>query len=368
MKSFSDYIIDIHALRYNIKYFKKLCNNKKICAVVKANGYGHGIKNFVKEIDDVVNSYAVACFYEAIELRELTQKDILILNFVDKKNLYLCTKNNISISVYNKQQLREIDKAKLCDKLKIHFAINTGMNRIGFSNQKDFLGALNKSKKLSNKILVAGVYTHIYNFKSKLDTKKQVAIFKKYAKISKQYFSNLFVHAMASMPSLLYDDSLFDMCRLGIAMYGYGEKNYENSFKPVLSIKSKIICIQKIKKGETVGYGKQFVAKKDMTVAIIPLGYADGIMRCYSNKGRVIVKNKYCKIVGNICMDMFMCDISNLNANLYDEVIILGKNSAGLHIFADEMAKKCNTISYEILTNIKQNRFNIIKKGNLKLK
>lgn len=360
MKSFSDYIVNTRAMIFNINQYKKLNSKTKICAVVKADGYGLGIENFVAKIEKYVDFFAVACFLEAIKLRNLTDKPILILNFVAKENLQKCADKNISVSVFSLEHLKQIKRYVKHGNIKIHFAINTGMNRIGFDDTKRFKLCLQYACKLKN-LMIEGIFTHFYNAISSADTNKQVCIFIHFLDIIKTFnFKGLIVHASASDASFLYENFGFDMVRLGICIYGYGGANVK--LKQAVCINSKVINVCKVKKGESVGYGKNFVAKKDMVIATIPLGYADGIFRSYSKKGRVIINNTYCKIVGNICMDMFMCDVTNTGAKVGDNVIVLGANKYGKKITAEDIAKCCDTISYEILTNIKRNRFNIIKR------
>ena len=143
------------------------------------------------------------------------------------------------------------------------------------------------------------------------------------------------------------------MVRLGILLYG-GLDDRVVKTNTVLEIKSKIISLNKIKKGDCVGYGKKFVATKDMEIATIPIGYADGIFRSYGKNGFVIINNHNCKIVGTICMDMLMADVTGINSKVGDEVALIGENLS-LKTFADN----CGTISYEILTSIKKSRFNV---------
>lgn len=357
MKSFSNYIIDTRAILYNISQFKKINSSTKICAVVKADGYGLGINNFIKEIEHKVDYFAVACYIEAKKLRKYTKKPILVLNFVPVKNLTSCVENNISITIYNYNQIKQVSKKIKKGKIKVHFAINTGMNRIGFNNIQEFVLAYNKTKKAKN-IECDGIFTHFFNATNNKDTQKQACIFKQFVSNIKD--DNIIIHTSASDASFLYKNYNFDMVRLGICLYG--ESNAKVKLKPVLTITSKIINLTQIKKGQSVGYGKSFIAKKDMFIATVPLGYADGIMRAYAKNGKVIINNKYCKIVGNICMDMFMCDVSGIKSKIGDTVILIGKNIQDKKITVSEVAKKCNTISYEILTNIKRSRFNVIKK------
>lgn len=353
VESFSDYIVNRKAIRQNLIEYKKIDNNSKICAVVKADGYGIGAENVVDAIDDMTDFYAVACFKEALSLRNLTEKPILILNFVEPEVLNECAQKNISISVSNFKQVMEIEK--FCDKnIKIHLAINTGMNRIGFSQLSEFEKTLEYLKS-QNKILIEGIFTHIYNASNRNDTKKQICIFMQYINLLSKYFDSakIIKHASASLSAVRYPEYRFDMVRLGILLYGDID-NKILTLNNALKIKTTITNVYKIEKGESVGYGKNFVAKKQMKIATVPLGYADGIFRQYAKTGEVFVKGKRCKILGNICMDMFMIDITNKKIKIGDNVEILGKN-----ISLSEVAKKSLTISYEILTNIKKRRFNV---------
>ena len=376
MNSFSDYIIKKDVVINNLKYFKNYCNKAKICAVVKANAYGLGVKNISKLIDKRIDFYAVSCFLEAKELRKFTYKPILILNFVPYNNIKFCLDKNISITVYSVNHLKIIEKflQKLNNldaknKLKIHLAINSGMNRIGFDAKNDFLQALDIIKRLSDKIILEGIFTHFFNAEDITITKKQISIFNKYIKILSKYFdlSNIIKHVCNSLGAIKYPSFNFDMVRVGIGLYtnldvkkqkNKNVKQIKSCIEDSIELTSKIIKISHIKKGEYVGYGKTFQAKRDMTIGTIPLGYADGIFRNYAKQGKVICNGKFCKIVGNICMDMFMIDLSKTRAKLFDRVIIIGKDKFGKKISIENIAKDCNTISYEILTSIKKSRLN----------
>lgn len=356
MKSFSDYIVITKNIRHNLFEYKKIDTISKICAVVKADGYGIGSENVVCAIDDDVDFYAVACFGEAERLRKLTQRKILVLNKVKKDMIEQCSKKDISISISSFYELKKIISLNLQRKVKIHLAINTGMNRIGFANLNEFCKAVIYIKQHLDKIDVEGIFTHIYNATNFSDSKTQICIFNQYLNILSQYFEldKIIKHASASLGAVKYPEFRFDMVRLGILLYGDLEENHNLNLKQVLNVKSKIINIARIKKGESVGYGKNYIAKKNMTVATIPLGYADGIFRSISKKGYVKVRNQFCKIVGNICMDMFMIDVTNKNVKLGDIVTVLDDT-----ITANILAEYADTISYEILTNIKKNRFNL---------
>ena len=357
MKSFSDYIVDVSAIRHNLLEFKKQ-SKKRACAVVKADGYGIGAKYVVRAADDLVSFYAVACFVEAKKLRKYTSKNILVLNWVPKSVLKFCAENNISVTVFNSQQVEAICRAKTKNKIKIHLAVNTGMNRIGFCDDKEFLHAVEKIK-LCNNVCIEGIYTHFYNAENTTDTQKQNCIFKHFVGLLSNYvdIKKVICHAESSNAYFLSGFD-YDMARVGILLYGLLNKN-KKQFKEALSIKSKIVCITKVQKGQSVGYGKNYIAKHNMTVATVPLGYADGIMRSVAKNGYVLCGGKFCKIVGNICMDMFMVDVSNIIAKLFDQVVLIGKDDYGNSISANQVAEWCGTIGYEVFTNIKKNRFNV---------
>ena len=361
MKSVNKYIVNTNAINHNLNEYKKIDNKSKICAVVKADAYGIGIENVVSSIDKEIDFYAVACISEAEKLRKQTSKSILILNYVDKNNINFCSKNNISISVENISQIKQL--AKLGHKIKIHLAINSGMNRLGFSTKSSFFNAMQLLQKHKNQIIIEGIFTHFYDGKNHEKCKKQFDIFMQYLNILKLYFDDekILKHTCSSVPAVLFDEFRLDMVRLGILLYGSNLNLPNIKPKQVLKIESKIVSITKTKKGDAIGYSNGFVCSKKMTIGTIPLGYADGIFRSYSKKGYVLCGKTKCKIVGNICMDMLMIDLTNTNAKIGDKVILVGKTKNN-EITVDDFAKKCKTISYEVLTNIKKTRMDIITK------
>lgn len=354
MKSFTNLVIKTSAIKSNLLKCKKYIHNTKICAVVKADGYGVGVKNVVKAIDDEVDFYAVACFVEATKLRKQTNKKILVLNKVPTDKIKSCVKQNISFSVTSILDIQNILKLNLCEKVNIHIAINTGMNRIGFGNKKNFEKAVKILHKNRKKINIEGIFTHIFNAVNQRDTNKQICIFKHYLEILQKYFdtTKILKHTTASFATVKYPQFHFDMIRLGIALFGGLEDSLDIKQKQVVELTTKIVDIHKIKMGDSVGYNKAYVAKKDMTIATIPVGYADGIFRNISKKGFVKIAGKLCKIVGNVCMDMMMVDVSNIEARVGEKVVIIDDK-----LTIDKIAKWCGTISYEILTNIKTKRF-----------
>lgn len=328
------FIVDIGIIRKNIEATK--IKNVKYCAMVKANAYGHGMCTIAKKIEDLVDMFGVAEFAEAVKLRKFVKKDILVTGAFEKKDIKYASQNNIILTLSNLEQLSWLINQK--HDIRIHIKVNSGMNRYGFNNINEIITVINS---LSNKYIhLEGVYSHISNTNNKLRTQKQIAFFKKVCKILPD---NITKHIATIEACQKYNNIAFDMIRAGIAMYGYC-----NNTTPALTLKSTIVHKFWVKKGEYIGYGNTYKTHKNIKIGVVPLGYYDGINYKLSNKGKVKVGTKLCQIVGRICMDCFMVDITQADS---DNVIVLDKQ-----LNADYWAKICKTINYEILTNFKTQR------------
>ena len=289
-------------------------------------------------------------------------------------------------------QLRQISNSQFLIsnknlKLKIHLKIETGISRLGFS-EEEWPELLKELKKLPKNIIVEGIYSHFASVEECDFTyaKKQVEKFKKFKKLleknSKSYTLSAtpLYHLAASAATMVFPEFRFDMVRCGISIYGlwpskvikiaFETKNeklktknqnlkFKTEFlKPVLSYKTKIIQIKKVEVGEHIGYGCTYQVKKPMTIAVIPVGYAEGFDRGFSNPsqagnraGEVLIKGIRCPVVGRVCMNMTVIDISPLRAKTGDEVVLIGKQG-NKEITTDEWAEKLGTINYEITTRI----------------
>ncbi|MBE5758122.1 MAG: alanine racemase [Clostridiales bacterium] len=352
MKSFNEYIIDSKVLRNNVANIKKsLKSNVKFCAVVKANAYGLGIRGINDIIGSEVDYFAVACLNEAIELRLFNKKaEILVLGVVDCAEFDFCIKNNINISIGCFSQLKNIKDANL----KFHLQVNTGLNRYGFKSITEFNRAINYINK--NNLNLKGVYSHLATKSKDVQyMNKQLIRFNQFKKLVKN--KDVIFH-IANSYATVYDKKFqLDMVRNGFLMYGDMKNTIGN--KCVLTIKSKIINLFDVKKGETVGYDRNFKATKKITVGVVSLGYADGFDRRLSNNFSVLVNGYKCKVIGNVCMDVFMIDLSEASAKIGDEVVILGcqKNKK---ITLNDYALALNTSPYEILLKFNYKRMNYI--------
>ena len=362
MKSFSDFIVDTKKLKNNAYNIKGILNrNTKLCAIVKANAYGIGVETVCKTLYGIVDFFAVSSVYEALNIRVFDKiTPIVVLGVTDIDNIEICSKSNISISISSLEKLLQI--MDFCDKhqtiINIHLQINTGLNRYGFRSIALFREGLICIKKCKY-IKLEGVYSHFATKENDVGfIKKQFVRFNQFKKYVKE--DNVIFH-MANSYATLFDNKFhMDMVRNGFLLYGGTKNNIGNKF--VLSIKSKIVNIIDAKKGDTIGYDRTYVAKKNMTIGIIPLGYADGYDRRLSNKFFVLINGEKCNIVGNICMDCFMVDVSQVGAKIGDSVVLLGvqKNN---EITIYDIANVLGVSPYEVLLKLNYRRMNYIIKN-----
>lgn len=358
MKSFSDYIVNVKQLKNNVDNIKSNIGKcVKFCAVVKANAYGLGLETICKSISNKVDFFAVACIKEALQIREFDKcTKILILGFVDKDSLKLCVDNNISISVSNINQLKEC--SELENKISIHLQLNTGLNRFGFRSVIEFKKALRFINKNTN-IILEGVYSHLATKSNDvLYMRKQLFRFIQFKGLVKT--NGVIFHISNSYATICDEVFRFNMVRNGFLLYGGMENDIGN--KLVLTIKSKLINIFNVKKGDTIGYDRTFKVSKNMTIGVVPMGYADGFDRRLSNNFNVLINGKRCRVIGLVCMDVFMVDLTGIKAKLYDEVVILGKQK-DLQITLQDYANALNTSPYEILLKFNYKRMNYILKN-----
>ncbi len=335
--------INLKNIEENVKkLISKYNNYKYYFGVVKADCYGH---NDIKTVQSIIrggcNYLAVATLEEALEIRKnINNIPILCLGIIPITFIDECIKNNITITISNVEYLEKLIMEKH-NNLKIHIKINSGMNRLGTDNKEEF-NKIYKMIKNSN-LLLEGVYTHIYNALSQKDTINQ---FKKFEEITSDINLNEIpiVHICASDATILYAKLPYvNGCRLGIAMYGLME-NKQVEILPTFRLYSEIIQINDVENG-TVGYNGNYKVVAPEKIAIVPIGYADGIIR--KNTGRnVYINNQSYNIVGNICMDMLFVKVDNF-AKVGDKVTIIKDIK---HI--EQIAKHLDTIPYEVICSI----------------
>ena len=356
----------------------KTIERVKILSVVKSNAYGHSLIEFAQEqVKLGADFLGVDSVIEAITLRKVGIKiPILVLGYTLPEMIDEAAKKNISITISNFESLKAVIEANV--KIRIHIKIDTGMYRHGFMPDE----ILEVIKKLKNNnpsqtksqfdgagnIIVEGLYTHFSMAKDPIyptQTKLQAEKFQKCRNAFLKVGFTPICHASATSGMLVFKDAYFDMVRIGIGLYGvwpsaetklYFEKSF--SLKPVLSWKTIIAETKKVNKDSRVGYDGTAVIKKDSVLAICPIGYWHGYPRALSNVGYVLVSGEKAKVVGRVCMDIIVIDITGIkNVKVGDEVVIIGKSrnptsAIRREITADEISLLLGASTYELLTRI----------------
>ena len=338
--------INLNNFQHNIKEIQKLHQNKKLIPVIKANAYG----TYINKRLDIINQFdivAVAIVEEAIELRKLGyKKDILILNQPYIEEIPNIINNKITVGLSSIEFLKELIKQN--KKVKIHIEVETGMNRTGFQNLTELIELLKNNKK----IIVDGLYTHFSSADTNKEyTETQIKKFKSYLDEVTPHFKQIkYIHTSASNGLINFKIPFTNAIRPGIIMYGYkSSDDIKINIKPIARLISKISYLKEIPKNEYVSYNQTYKTTKKTKIATIGIGYADGIKRSLSNNGYVLVNNKKCPIIGNVCMDSIMVDVTKIKDVKIGDTVYIFDN---VNITLDELANRCNTINYEVLTNV----------------
>lgn len=346
--------INLDAIAHNYNYTKAKTDSRVIC-VIKANAYGHGAIPVAKRlVNEGCDFFAVSSVEEALELRQGgIDCNILVLGYVLPSRIETAIENDISFACASHEFAKLISGAKASKKARIHIKLNSGMNRTGFcicheSGYEDLDKAIEIIKNADN-IEVEGIFSHFAKAEDdKAFSKKQWGYFSNAVDyIKKSGIKPDMLHICNSAGTENYPDMHLDAIRLGIHLYGCDSK--DENYIQVMDFCTRIVDIHNLKEGDGVSYGLDFIADRKMKIAVIGAGYADGIFRCLSDgKGYVSVKGKKCPIVGRVCMDMTMIDITDVpDAKVEDVATIWGKE-----LPTEEQAKNAGTISYELMCSV----------------
>lgn len=359
MMSYNYIEVNLQDIEDNFNFIKTLAKNQRVYAVVKANAYGLGAARVSEKLRDLADGFCVANIEEAIELRKLgISKEILILGYVDILDFDKLLKYDVSITVYNYAYCKGLSNLmkKNRRKQKVHIKVDTGHGRLGFQVNEKSIDEVEKISNLDN-LSIVGIFSHFATADEDLE----------FAKDQNEKFNN-FLHLLderninygkrhigndAAIVNLPY---IYDIVRSGICLYGeYPTPSMKDRLgdrlKRVWSWHSKVSNVKYIEEGMSLGYGRKFIADRKMKIATVSIGYADGYKRLLSNKADVLIRGKRARICGNICMDQFMVDASNIDVEIGDDVVLVGK-SQNEEIRADELAELSHTISYEIMSTI----------------
>ena len=350
--------IKLENLRKNLSLVRRYVGESvKILATVKQNAYGHGLIRIANELDNLgVNFFGVGSLEEAIALRECgIKKPILVLTALLPSTIKLLIKYRVKPTVVDLAFARRLDKEakRLAKKVDIHIKVDTGMGRLGvwWEDAKKFICKVCNLKNL----YVEGLFTHFpsadtdYSF-----TTFQIKSFNTLIKeCAKEGIFFRYLHSANSIALIKYKSSHFNLVRPGLILYGinpYSRMNIE--LAPLLSLKSKVIFLKKVDRGRSISYGRTYITKRSTIIATIGCGYADGYPFALSNRGKVIIKGKFFKIAGRVCMDHFMVDIGNNgNIKIKDTVTLIGREKK-VKLKVEDLARWANTIPYEIVSRL----------------
>lgn len=355
-------ISNYHAIK------EKIGEDTKICCVVKADGYGHGAVELAKLYSELNCDYfAVSNLDEALELRDADIKEpIVILGYTPANRCEDLSKYNISQAVYGLDYAKMLSDecVKAGVKCKIHIKCDTGMSRLGFMCQEfprdDYsVEEIRTACTLPN-LVTEGIFTH-FAVADECDegrdfTRQQYNAFTHTVDaLKKQGIAFEVTHCSNSGAILDHADMKLDMVRAGIILYGLAPSDKlkdKLNLEPIMRLKTMVSYVKEIKKGTTVSYGRTFTAQRDMKIATVPVGYADGYIRAFAKDGYMFIKGQKAKIIGRICMDQTLLDVTDIEGVEIGNVCVLFGNGRGGEPTPDDVAKWGNTINYEIVCSV----------------
>lgn len=355
--------VDLDALAHNMREVKRLAQKDAlVTAVIKADGYGHGAKKIAQTLlDNGADRFAIAVLDEGIELRRAGfTVPILVLGYTDKERAEEVVSYGLEQAVYSWDLAEGLSKeaARQGKIAKIHIKVDTGMGRIGLQPNSDSVLLIKKINQLPN-IAIEGIFTH-FAVADAVDKTYTEGQYEKFNWICRELeLGNVKInvrHCGNSATIIDLPDMHMNMVRAGIMLYGLKPSDEvmlgKLELKQVMSLKVRIAHVKEIEAGQSVSYGRKFIAEKKSRIASLPIGYADGYTRMLSGKAEALIKGRRVPVVGRICMDQCMIDVSGIDdVKVGDEVVLFGKQGDGF-IHIDELAEKLGTINYEIVCMI----------------
>ena len=353
--------VNLDNIYENMKVLKEnTAPGTQMVAVVKTDGYGHGAVPVSETIDEIVAAYAVATIDEGLNLRRHNiTKPIYILGFIYEHRIKDAIINDIRMSVFDLEMAKAISQmaVELDKKAYVHIKVDTGMSRIGFLTTESSVEDICQIAKLPN-IEIEGIFTHFTASDSKDKEKacKQLEEFNEFNSLLQENGVDIKIKHCSNSAGII-DMPMANMneVRAGIALYGmYPSDEVDKKaveLKPALELKSHVVFVKTLSAGVGISYGSTFVTEKETKVATIPLGYGDGYPRNLSNKGYVLIKGKKCPILGRVCMDQFMVDVTDMDGSKGDELTLIGRDGDEVITF-EEMAALASTFNYEFVCNL----------------
>ena len=352
--------IDLDKIENNFDELSKLIKGgAKKCAVVKADAYGHGSAEVAKRLCKKADFFAVADVEEALELRTAgIENPILILAYTSPKQFESVITNNITPTIYNFEDAKEYSlvASSLGVTAKMHIALDTGMGRIGFMPTEESADII-KEISLLPCAEIEGLFSHYAkaDYKDKTSANKQTQRFDRFISLLEERNIEIPIKHICNSAGIIEFEKHYDMVRMGISLYGmYPSDDVQKeklSLSPAMEIVSHVTHIKTVPKGTEIGYGHIYIAPGERTIATVSIGYADGFNRCLTNKGCVIIGGKKAPLVGKVCMDQIMVDITDIDGvEVGDHAVIMGK-MGNEEISAEALGELCHSFDYEVVCN-----------------
>jgi alanine racemase len=356
--------VDLNAIRHNLLEVRsKLNPDTKMMVIIKADAYGHGAVALAKAIGDSgkIDAYGVAIIEEAVELREAgITKPMLILGYTPKEQYDLVVAYDVAQTVFQYEMAEALsDEAKRQGKIaKIHIKIDTGMSRIGFYDSIESINEIKRIKALPN-IEIEGIFSHFAcaDETEKASTLKQLERYIKFVDMLEKENIHIPVKHIANSAGIIeFPQAYFNMVRCGIVTYGIYPSDMVNQEEirliPAMELITHVIYVKDVEAGVGISYGATYITDQKRRIATIPVGYADGYSRNLSNHGKVIIHGQYAPIVGRICMDQFMVDVSDLPEVKQGDLVTLLGREGDAFISAEELAEWSHSFAYELVCTI----------------
>ncbi len=355
--------VDLNAIRHNLQQVRsKLTKGTRLMVIIKADAYGHGAVPIARALDeDWIDAYGVAIIEEAIELREAgIRKPILILGFTPKEQYGLVVAYDViqTIFQYEMAEALSLEAVKQGKRAKIHIKVDTGMGRIGYPDTK---GSAEEIKRISllEGIEIEGLFSHFAKADEadKSYTENQLQRFHVFSDLLEQEQLSIPIRHISNSAGIIdITGAQLNMVRCGIATYGIYPSEEVNrqelKLLPAMELITHVIYVKDVEAGVGISYGATYVTSRKTRVATIPVGYADGYSRNLSNQGKVIIHGRYAPVIGRICMDQFMVDVTDIpEVKQGDRVILLGRDGASC-ISVEELAEWSHSFNYELVCTV----------------
>lgn len=349
--------IDLDAIEYNINnILKKLDGRAKLLGVIKADAYGHGAVEIGKFLEGKCDYFGVACVDEAQELINAGIKtDILVLGYVSPRLYDIVVEKNIRVPIFSYASAKALSEEAVRQNKTVpfHFCIDTGMSRIGFQADEESADICKKICQLPN-IYAEGLFSHFATADESDLTKtyRQKEQFDNFISMLENRGISIPVKHLCNSAGIMNFDDCYDMVRSGIVTYGlYPSADVDKALldiRPAMELKTHITHVKTLDAGREISYGGTYVTKEKRIIATVPVGYADGYPRSLSNIGRVIVRGQYADIVGRVCMDQFMIDVTDIDGvSLDDEVTLVGRDGSAV-LTMEEVSELSGSFNYEL--------------------